>query len=76
MDQDNDDTIVQDDGSVHSPSDILDIDSLSSNDDTYSGEITDNNATEEDPHTKSVPINLRPNAIPHRADYGTGVPSV
>ena len=50
MDQENNDTIVQYDDYVHPQSDILDIDSLSSEDDTSSGAITDNNATEEDLH--------------------------
>ena len=45
MYQDNEDTIVQDDDSIHPPSKILDIDSLSSDDDTSSGDITENDAT-------------------------------
>ena len=68
MDKDNDNNIVQDDDSVHPPSDILDIDSLSSEYDTSSGAITDNDATEDDFHTQSVPRNMR-------SDSGTGVPS-
>ena len=75
MDQENNDTIVQDDDYVHPPSEILDIDSLSYEDDTSSGAITNNNSIEEDLHTKSVPRNLRPNAGPRQADAGTGVPS-
>ena len=75
MDQKNDDTIVQDDDSFHPPSEILYIDSLSSDDDTFSGEINDNYATEEDLHTQSVPRNLRPNSGPRRSDASTGVPS-
>ena len=66
--------IVQDTDSVYLPSDIPNIDSLSSDDDTSSGAITDNDAIEEDLHTKSVPRNLRPNAGPRQADAGTGVP--
>ena len=58
MDQDNDDTIVHENDYVHPPSDILDIDSLSSEDDTYSGVITDNDSTEEDLHTQSFPRNM------------------
>ena len=75
MYQDNDDTIVQDDDYVHPLSEILDIDSLSYEDDTSSGAITNNNSIEEDLHTKSVPRNLRPNSGPRRSDAGTGVPS-
>ena len=45
MDQDNDYTIVQEDDSIHPPSRILDIDSLFSDDDTSSGDITENDAT-------------------------------
>ena len=75
MYQDNEDTIVQDDDSVHPPSKILDIDSLSSDDDTSSGEITDDNATEEDLHTQIVPRNIFPNSGPRWLDAGTGVPS-
>ena len=71
MDQDNYNTIVQDDYYFHPSSNILDIDSLSSNNDTSSGAITDNYATEEDLYRKSVPRNLRPNAEPLRADAGT-----
>ena len=73
MDKDNANTIVQDNDYVHPPYDILDIDYLSSVDDTSSGAITDNDATEENLHTKSVPRNLRSNAGPSRADYGIGV---
>ena len=75
VDQENDNTIFQDDDYVHPPSDILDIDSLSSDDDTSSGAITYNDAKEEDLHTKSVPRNLRSNTGPRRLDAGTSVPS-
>ena len=75
MYQDNEDMIVQDDDSVHPPYEILDIDSLSSEDDTSSGKINDGNATEEDLHTQSVPRNIFPNSGPRLLDAGTGVPS-
>ena len=75
MDQYYDDTIFQDDDSVHPPYKILHIDSLSSDDDTYSGAITNNNSTEEYLHTKIIPRNMCPNAGPRQADAGTGVPS-
>ena len=55
MDQDNYDTIFQEDDSFHPPSDILGIDSLSSDNDTSSGAIDYNDATEEDLHTKISP---------------------
>ena len=75
VDQDNDNAIVQDDDYIHPPSKILDIDPLSSNYDTSSVEITDNNSTEEDLHKKMSPKICCLNAGPHRADSGTGVPS-
>ena len=74
MDQEKDDTIVQDSDSVHPPSDILKFYSLSSDDDTSSGEIADNNATEADLHTQIVPRNMCPNNGPRQSDAGTGVP--
>ena len=75
MDKFNNNTIFQDNDSVHPTYEILDIDYLYSDNDTSSGAISDNNATEEDLHTKNIPINLRPNYGPRQDDAGTGFPS-
>ena len=75
VDQDNDNKIVQENNYFRPPSEILDIYSLSSDNDKSSGAITNNNVTEKDLHKKSFPRNLLPNAGPRGADAGTGVPS-
>ena len=74
-DQENDDKIVQDKYSVYPPSIILDIDSLSSVNNTSSQAIANKDATEEDLHTKNDTRNKCLNDLPCRVDAGTGVPS-
>ena len=74
MDQDNDYTIVQDNDSIDPSSEILGIDYLSPGNDTYSVEITNNDATEEDLHTKNVPRNQLLKVGTRRSDVGTGAP--
>ena len=74
VDQDDENKISQDNDYILHPSEILEIDSSSSDNNTPSGAFINDDTTEKYLRTQNIPINLLSNTRPHRPDAGTRVP--